>query len=162
MIEIGRYKWNEARYDPTTETFSDFLKNIKTIAKQAFGADADQCLPMFLLGKLPVAIQQELTMAKKKDSAPEEIKFNLQRKYQYQQILTPANAVTVQPFNQMPAPTYRQKTSAHHQQPKTPQHTQHPQARKFEVIDSTVHTRKQDCRSRQREEANETINPDAI
>ena len=81
MGEVARYEWNEAKYDPTTQTFGDFLKDLKKIAKQACGDEADKCIKMFLFGKLPVEIQQELTMANKEDSSPEEIKTYLLRKY---------------------------------------------------------------------------------
>ena len=74
LKEVARYKWDQARYDPTTETFSDFLKNLKKTAKQAIGDEADKIIKMFLVGKLPVEIQQELTMASKEESSPEEIK----------------------------------------------------------------------------------------
>ena len=47
LKEVARYKWDQARYDPTTETFSDFLKNLKKIAKQAFGEEADKIIKMF-------------------------------------------------------------------------------------------------------------------
>ena len=97
LKELSRYKWDQARYDPTTETFSDFLKNLKKTAKQAFGDEADKIIKMFLFGKLPVEIQQELTMANKEESSPEEIKTYLMRMYQYQQYAAPPT--TIQPFN---------------------------------------------------------------
>ena len=97
LKEVARYKWDQARYDPTTETFSNFLKNLKKTAKQAFGDEADKIIKMFLFGKLPVEIQQELTMANKEESSPEEIKTYLMRKYQYQQYAAPPT--TIQPFN---------------------------------------------------------------
>ena len=97
LKEVARYKWDQARYDPTTETFSDFLRNLKKTAKQAFGDEADKIIKMFLFGKLPVEIQQELTMANKEESSPDEIKTYLMRKYQYQQHAAPP--MTVQPFN---------------------------------------------------------------
>ena len=58
LKEVALYKWDQARYDPTTETFGDFLKNLKKTAKQAFGNVADNVIKMFLVGKLPVEIQQ--------------------------------------------------------------------------------------------------------
>ena len=165
MKEVARYKWNEAKYDPSNETFSDFLKNLKKTAKQAFGADADHCIRMFLFGKLPVEIQQELTMANKEDSTPEEIKLYLQRKYQYQQILTPNNPATVQPFNQMSAPTYTQNKPGPQQQQTTEPNADKPPFRKFEgkcFYCGKMGHRKQECRSRLRDEANGTTKPDAI
>ena len=92
LKEVARYKWDQARYDLTTETFSDFLKNLKKTAKQA-----DKIIKLFLFGKLPVEIQQELTMANEEESSPEEIKTYLMRKYQYQQYAAPHT--TIQPFN---------------------------------------------------------------
>ena len=59
LKEVARYKWDQARYDPTTGTFSDFLKNLKNTAKQAFGDEADKIIKMFLFGKPPVEIQHE-------------------------------------------------------------------------------------------------------
>ena len=79
MREDARYKWNEDNYDPTTQAFGDFLRDLKKIAKQAYGDEADKCIKIFLFGKLPVEIQQELTMANKEDSSPEEIKTYLLR-----------------------------------------------------------------------------------
>ena len=100
MREVARYKWNEGRYDPTTQKFGDFQKDLKKIAKQAYGDEADKCIKMFLFGKVPVEIQQELTMTNKEDSSPEEIKTYLLRKYQYQNVLQQTTS-TYQPFNQM-------------------------------------------------------------
>ena len=48
MREVARYKWNEAKYDPTTQTLGEFLKDLKKIAKQANGNEADKCIRMFL------------------------------------------------------------------------------------------------------------------
>ena len=30
--EVARYKWDQAKYDPTVETFSNFLKRLKVKA----------------------------------------------------------------------------------------------------------------------------------
>ena len=79
---MASYKWDQARYDPISETFSEFLKNPKKTAKHAFVTEADIVIRRFLFGKLPGEIQQELTMAKKVESSPEET--YLMRKYQYQ------------------------------------------------------------------------------
>ena len=158
MREVARYKWNEARYDPTTQTFGDFLKDLKKIAKQAYGDEADKCIKMFLFGKLPVEIQQELTMANKEDSSPEEIKTYLLRKYQYQNVLQQTTS-TYQPFNQMSDnTTKRELTRSDKAQHKT-------ETKRFEgkcfYYGKQGH-RKQECRGRQRDEANGTTKPDAI
>ena len=158
MREVARYKWNEAKYDPTTQTFGDFLKDLKKIAKQAYGDEADKCIKMFLFGKLPVEIQQELTMANKEDSSPEAIKTYLLRKDQYQNVLQQTTS-TYQPFNQMSDnTTKREFTRSDQAQPKT-------ETKRFEgkcfYCGKQGH-RKPECRGRQRNEANGTIKPDAI
>ena len=78
LKEVARYKWDEARYDPTTETFGDFLESLKKTAKQAFGNEADKDIKMFLFGKLPVEIQQELTMANKEFTRGDQNVFDAQ------------------------------------------------------------------------------------
>ena len=158
MREVARYKWNEAKYDPTTQSFGDFLKDLKKIAKQAYGDEADKCIKMFLFGKLPVDIQQELTMANKEDSSPEEIKTYLLRKYQYQNVIQQSTS-TYQPFNQMSDNnTKKEFTRSDQSQPKT-------ETKRFEgkcfYCGKQGH-RKQECRGRQRDEANGTTKPDAI
>ena len=158
MREVARYKWNEAKYDPTTQTFGDFLKNLKKIAKQAYGHEADKCIKMFLFGKLPIEIQQELTMANKEDSSPEEIKTYLLRKYQYQNVLQQP-AATYQPFNQMSDNNpKRDFTRSDQSQPK-------PDIKRFDgkcfYCGKQGH-RIQECRGRQRDEANGINKPDTI
>ena len=158
LKEVARYKWDQARYDPTTETFGYFLKNLKKTAKQAFGNEADRVIKMFLFGKLPVEIQQELTMANKEESSPEEIKTYLMRKYQYQQYVAPPAAI--QPFNAVTssAPTTTTK-------PTTTTTTQPTERKRFEgqcfYCGKTGH-RKTECRARQRDEANGIKKEDAI
>ena len=160
LKEVARYKWDQARYDPTTETFSDFLKNLKKTAKQAFGDEADKIIKMFLFGKLPVEIQQELTMANKEESSPEEIKTYLMRKYQYQQYAAPPT--TIQPFNAVTSsiPTNNETTK-----PTTTTTTQPTERKRFEgqgfYCGKTGH-RKTECRARQRDEANGIKKEDAI
>ena len=157
---MARYKWDQARYDPTTETFSDFLKNLKKTAKQAFGDEADKIIKMFLFGKLPGEIQQELAMANKEENSPEEIKTHLMRNYQYQQYAAPPT--TIQPFNTVTSsiPTNNETTK-----PTTTTTTQPTERKRFErqcfYCGKTGH-RKTECRARQRDEANGIKKEDAI
>ena len=160
LKEVSRYKGDQTRYDPTTETISNFLKNLKKTAKQAFGDEADKIIKMFLFGKLPVEIQQELTMANKEESSPEEIKTHLMRKYQYQQYAAPPT--TIQPFNAVTSsiPTNNETTK-----PTTTTTTQPTERKRFEgqcfYCGKTGH-RKTECCARQRDEANGIKKKDAI
>ena len=101
LKEVSKFKFDQLRYDPSTETFNDFLNKFKKIAKQAFGDKANEYTETFLFGKLPVQMQNELAIAGKHDAKLEEIKTFVQRRCQYAQLL-PQQAIP-QPFNQIAA-----------------------------------------------------------
>ena len=73
LEEVAGYNWDEA----TKETFSDFLKRVKVIAKQA--CHAITCL----FGKLSINIQQDLMNKNKEDASPEETKEFLHQRQQH-------------------------------------------------------------------------------
>ena len=60
MKEVARNEWNVARDHPNNETFGDFLGNLKTTAKQAFGDEAERHIRTFLFDKLSVEINSNL------------------------------------------------------------------------------------------------------
>ena len=91
------------RYDPTAETFNDFLNKFKKVAKQAFGDKSSDITETFLFAKLPVQMQNELAMAGKHDASMEEIRTFVQRRCQYAQLIP---NTTPQPFNQISAPQH--------------------------------------------------------
>ena len=62
------------RYDPTTESFADFLAKFKKLAKQAYVDKANNIAETFLFAKLPIQIQNELAMAGKHEATSEEFK----------------------------------------------------------------------------------------
>ena len=90
------------RFDPTAETFNEFLNKFKKVAKQAFGDRTGNITETILYAKLPVQMQNELAMAGKHDASMEEIRTFVQRRCQYAQLL-PKNS-SAQPFNQISAP----------------------------------------------------------
>ena len=75
LKEVERYKRDQAKLDPTVDTFSDFLKRLKVIAKQAFQVEGANFIQSFLYGKLPINIQQDLMSNDKEDAALEETHF---------------------------------------------------------------------------------------
>ena len=102
LNEVAKYEFDQMRYDPTAETFNEFLEKFKKVAKQAFGDRSGEITETFLFAKLPVQMQNELAMAEKHDASLEEIRTFAQRRCQYAQLL-PTNS-SAQPFNQMSAP----------------------------------------------------------
>ena len=103
LKEVAKYKFDQMRYDPTAETFNDFLNKFKKVAKQAFGDKSSDITETFLFAKLPVQMQNELAMAGKHDASMEEIRTFVQRRCQYAQLIP---NTTPQPFNQISAPQH--------------------------------------------------------
>ena len=87
------------RYDPTKESFADFLTRYKKLAKQAYGDKANDIAETFLFAKLPIQIQNELAMAGKHDAKVEEIKTFVQHRCQYAQLLPGTS--DMHPLNQV-------------------------------------------------------------
>ena len=158
LKEVSKYKFDQMRYDPTTESFADFLTKFKKLAKQAYGEKANDIAETFLFAKLPIQIQNELAMAGKHDATSEEIKTFVQRRCQYAQLL-PNNA-GMQPLNNIQ--NYPAKQQTNQQTTSTSNNTAKPNAnkevkRKFEGncrYCNIVGHKWIDCRKRLRDESN--------
>ena len=77
---MAKYKFEQMRYDPATETFNHFLNKFKKIAKQALGDRSSDKPETFLFAKLPVHTHTELARAGKHDATMEEIRTFVQRR----------------------------------------------------------------------------------
>ena len=53
LKEVAKYKFDQMRYDPTAETFNDFLNKFKKVAKHVFGDKSSDITGTFLFAKLP-------------------------------------------------------------------------------------------------------------
>ena len=119
LKEVSKFKFDQMRYDPTSESFTDFLSKFKKTAKQAFGEKANETAETFLFAKLPVQLQNDLAGAGKQDASNEDIKVFVQRRCQYAQLML--NNSTMQPVNQInqpvepkPIPPYHKQTESNH------------------------------------------------
>ena len=80
---------------------------------QAFHSNAAIFIQIFLFGKLPISIQQDLLNHNKEDASPEEIKTFLHRQKQYNQF---AQATTPQPYHRASVNQTDAPRPAQHQQ----------------------------------------------
>ena len=85
LKEVIRPKLKQAKNNPTAETFSDFLKLLNVIAKQAFQDNAGQNIQTLLFAKLLILIQQKLRNSNKEDASPTEMQAFLHRRQPYDQ-----------------------------------------------------------------------------
>ena len=53
-----KIQMGSSKYDPTVKTFSEILKLLNVIAKQAFQDNAAKFIQIFVFGKLSISIQQ--------------------------------------------------------------------------------------------------------
>ena len=151
LKEVAKYKFDQMRYDPSAETFNDFLNKFKNVAKQAFGDKSSDITETFLFPKLNVQMQNEFAMAGKHDASMEEIRTFVQRRCQYAQLIP--NTTSAQPFNQISAP--RPNVAAPQTSNAQPQQNRETK-RKFngQCRHCGIHGHKwAECRKRLREEA---------
>ena len=107
-IEAARIKWDALKYDPTTQTFSDFLLQLRKLAKHAFGEDASTFVNKRVYGKLPATMQHELSLTGRAHAPLDEIKEYINRRCQLQTAI-PHTAVTL--VNEVSQPSQQpQKT----------------------------------------------------
>ena len=78
--EVSRCRGDRLNYDTQHESFYDFLKNLKKTAKQVFDYRNSKYVKAFLLVKLPVAIQNDLSVAGKQDATVDGIKDFIHRR----------------------------------------------------------------------------------
>ena len=82
LKEVARYIWDQVKYEPKLETFSDFLKCLKVIVKQAFQDNRAKFIQTILFGKLPIIIQQGLMNNNKEEASSKETKTFLHQRQQ--------------------------------------------------------------------------------
>ena len=75
------------RYDPTTQSFADFLTKYKKLAKQAYAEKTNDIAETFLFAKLPIRRQNYLAVADKCEATIEEVKTFVKRRCQYVQVI---------------------------------------------------------------------------
>ena len=80
--KVSPNRWDQLEYDPRHKSSSGFLKHLKKTAKQAFDPKANEYVKAFLFGKLPVAIQNDFSVAGQRDAIVDEIKDYLQQRCQ--------------------------------------------------------------------------------
>ena len=67
LKEDARYKWDQAKYDPTAGNFFDLLERLKFTAKQVYQDNAAKFIQTILFETLPISIQQDIKNHNKKD-----------------------------------------------------------------------------------------------
>ena len=65
LKEVAKHEFDQMRFDPSAETFNNFLNKDKKVAKQAFGDRSGEITETFSFAKLPVQMQNELAITGK-------------------------------------------------------------------------------------------------
>ena len=84
--EVSRYRWNRLKFDPEHESFSDFFQRPKKQQNKHL-VRKRRSMSFLFFGKLPEAIQINLSVAGKQDATVDEVNMFIQQQYQYQQLM---------------------------------------------------------------------------
>ena len=68
LKEVSKFTFDQMRFHPTVDSFTNLLSNFKKTAKQAFGDKTNEIAETFLFPKLPVQHQNDLAVAGKHDA----------------------------------------------------------------------------------------------
>ena len=154
---MSKYEFDQLRYDPTTESFTDFLTKFNKTAKQAYGAEHSVLLKPFLFAKHTIQLQKELPTAGKHNATLGELKKFVHYRCQYPQLLLGTSGMqpSDQAFNYQPKQQNAQPASNHKNADKT--NTTEEVKRRFEGTCrycNILGHKWIDCRKRLRDEAN--------
>ena len=117
--EVTRYIWVQAKCNATLETFSDFLKRLKDIAKQTLQDNVAKCIQALLFRELYNKNKQHFMNNTKKDASPEKNTDDITSKTTIKPIWSSNNATVIQArinkperlHKTSPAATIRRKTT---------------------------------------------------
>ena len=79
--EVSRYRWNQSDYQPQHESFWYFLIHLKKTTKQASDSKANQSVKELVFGKLPVAFQNDLSVAGNQGATVHENRVFIPRRF---------------------------------------------------------------------------------
>ena len=65
LKEACQFEFDQMRYDPSVESFTEVLSKFKKTAKNAYEEKAIEITERFLIAKLPIQPQNEFAMADK-------------------------------------------------------------------------------------------------
>ena len=78
-VATARCKWEKLAFDPTKQTFQDFIEQYQKLAREAYGNDASKYIELSFYAKMPAHLKRVLNQARLETKSYEEMVEHLER-----------------------------------------------------------------------------------
>ena len=89
-IATARCKWEQLYFDPTRQTFLDFLEQYQKLAQEAYGDDAPKFIETSFYAKMPAHLKRVLNQARLETESYELMVQHLEREMELNGLLAPS------------------------------------------------------------------------
>ena len=88
-IATARCKWEQLHFDPSQQTFQDFLEQYQKLAQEAYGDDAPKFIETSFYAKMPTHLKRVLNQARLETESYEMMVQHLEREMELNGLLAP-------------------------------------------------------------------------
>ena len=89
-IATARCKWEQLYFDPTRQTFQDFLEQYQKLAQEAYGDDAPKFIETSFYAKMPAHLKRVLNQARLETESYDLMVQHLEREMELNGLLAPS------------------------------------------------------------------------
>ena len=109
-IATARCKWEQLHFDPSQQTFQDFLEQYQKLAQEAYGDDAPKFIETSFYAKMPTHLKRVLNQARLETESYEMMVQHLEREMELNGLLAP-NETNITGVHQIDALDPQQATN---------------------------------------------------
>ena len=91
-VATARCKWEKLAFDPTKQTFQDFIEQYQKLAREAYGNDAPKYIELSFYAKMPAHLKRVLNQARLETKPYEEMVEHLEREMELNGLCPPETA----------------------------------------------------------------------
>ena len=110
-VATARCKWEQLHFDPSRQTFQDFLEQFQKLAQEAYGEDAPKFIETSFYAKMPTHLKRVLNQARLETESYDLMVQHLEREIELNGMLAPnetnitgVHQIEVQETQQVPNP----------------------------------------------------------
>ena len=89
-VATARCKWEQLHFDPTRQTFQDFLEQYQTLAQEAYGEDVPKFIETSFYAKRPAHLKRVLNQARLETESYDLMVQHLEREMELNGLLAPS------------------------------------------------------------------------
>ena len=88
-VATARCKWDQLHFDPSTQSFQDFLEHYQKLAREAHGDDASKFIQSSFYAKMPPHLKRALNQARLENESYEDMVAHLEREMELNGLASP-------------------------------------------------------------------------